>query len=84
MEGVARRWEEMGLTQLGLMVRSSRKGGRLIGEDVIAIEERDAACFQLKVVVRRYCSKGERREVGISAIECLARFADPRLHVIFH
>ena len=46
LKGVARRWEKMGLAQLGLMVRSSRKGGRLIEEDVIAIEERDAACFQ--------------------------------------
>ena len=46
LKGVARRWEEMVLVQLRLMVRSGRKGGRLIEEDMIAIEERDAACFQ--------------------------------------
>ena len=46
LEGVARRWEEMVIVRLGLMVSSGRKGGRLIEEDMIAIEERDAACFQ--------------------------------------
>ena len=46
LEGVARRWDEMILVQLGLMVRFGRKGGRLIEEDMIAIEKRDAACFQ--------------------------------------
>ena len=46
LEGVARRQDEMVLVQLGLMVRFSREGGRLIEEDVIAIEERYADCFQ--------------------------------------
>ena len=35
LEGVARRREEMVSVQLELMVRSGRKGGRLIEKDMI-------------------------------------------------
>ena len=44
LERVARQQDETVLVQLGLMARFGRKGGRLIEEDVITIEKRDAAC----------------------------------------
>lgn len=64
------------MVRLGLMVRVGRRSGRLIDKNVIKVEEEDAAGLW-KTVVTKW-----RQEVGVSATANLARFADPRLHVI--
>ncbi len=41
----ARWWEEVRRVQVELMVRIGLEGGRLIDEDVIENEEKDAVCL---------------------------------------